>query len=110
MFPPHQPVGQLLPPPLKEEKMSAKTYTLAAAAAVLLAQVVAPGVAEARRGHGKNVIEKHFETAGPVKGYSGFAGGYYCDYQRIPNRKCVVTASGDEKCKIVSWTLKQACY
>ena len=90
--------------------MSAKTYTLAAAAALLLAQVVAPGVAEARRGHGKNVIEKHFETAGPVKGYSGFAGGYYCDYQRIPNRKCVVTASGDEKCKIVSWTLKQACY
>ena len=58
----------------------------------------------------KHVIEKHFETRGPVKGYSGFAGRYYCDYQRVPTRKCIITASGHESCKIVSWTLKQACY
>jgi len=90
--------------------MSGKTFTWVAAAAVLLAQVAVPGVAEAKRGHGTRVIEKHFETPGPVEGYSGFAGSYYCDYQRIPNRKCVVTASRQESCKIVSWTLKQACY
>ena len=45
--------------------MLAKTLTFAAAAAVLLAQVAAPGIAHAKRGHGKDVIETHFETAGP---------------------------------------------
>ncbi|MCL4765386.1 MAG: hypothetical protein KJZ80_04045 [Hyphomicrobiaceae bacterium] len=90
--------------------MTAKPITIAAAAAVLIAQIAAPGIAHAKKGHGRPLIEKHYEFAGPVKGYSGFAGGYYCDYQRIPNRQCVVTPSGQEHCKIVSWTLKQVCY
>lgn len=90
--------------------MSAKSLAILGAAAVLAAQIAAPDIAHARRSHGKSPIEKHFVTAGPVKGYSGFAGGYYCDYQRIPNRECTITPSGREHCKIVNWTLKQVCY
>lgn len=41
-----------------------------------------------------------------MHGYSGHSGNYYCDYQRLPNRKC--DASG-QNCKIVSWTLQQIC-
>ena len=91
--------------------MSVKPFVFAACgAAVLFAQFASPDVAHARKGRGKDVIEKHFITDGPVKGYSGFAGGYYCDYQRVPNRQCVITPSGHESCKIVNWTLKQVCY
>jgi len=91
--------------------MSAKSFAFAAiGTAALLAQVAAPDVAHAKYRSGKKLIERHFVTDGPVKGYSGFAGGYYCDYQRVPNRQCVVTASGGESCKIVNWTLKQVCY
>lgn len=89
--------------------MTPRTMALAAAA-VLITQVPLTGLAHAKKSHGTRLIEKHFETPGPLKGYSGFAGGYYCNYQRVPNRQCTTTASGAESCKIVSWTLKQACY
>lgn len=91
--------------------MSVKPIAFAAvAAAALFAQVAAPDVAHAGRGRGKHIIEQHYVMDGPGKGFSGFAAGYYCDYQRIPNRQCVVTPSGRESCKIVNWTLKQVCY
>lgn len=84
------------------------------AAAVLAALLFAPADALARKGYGTSVIEKSFITDGPVKGYSGFVRSgprnFYCDYQRIPNRKCTYTADGRERCKIVNWTLKQFCY
>ncbi len=89
--------------------MLGKVLSLATATVILIT-AAAPDAAHAKRGRGTHVIEKHFETRGPVKGYSGFAGRYYCDYQRVPTRKCIITASGHESCKIVSWTLKQACY
>lgn len=91
--------------------MSLKPFALATiGAAVMLAQVAAPDVSHAKPRSGKQLIERSFTFKGPVRGYSGFAGGYYCDYQRVPNRQCVITASGDESCKIVNWTLKQVCY
>ena len=90
--------------------MTAKTLIIAATAAAFVAQIAAPDVAHARKGRGKEVFEKHFITDGPVKGYSGFVGGYFCDYKRVPNRQCVLLPNGQEKCKIVNWTLTQACY
>lgn len=87
--------------------MTARTCG-AISAAVLMASLVVPGTAEARRSY-------HYwtsEHAGPVRGYSGFAGfgarRYYCDYQRHPNRKCTMVG-GKERCRIVSWTLVQTC-
>ncbi len=81
---------------------------IAVLAPMALAALLTAGVAEARRGY-------HYwssEHAGPVRGYSGFAGfgarRYYCDYQRHPNRKCTVV-NGRERCRIVSWTLVQTC-
>jgi hypothetical protein len=44
-----------------------------------------------------------------MHGYSGHSGNYYCDYQRLPNRTCVVKADGIEKCKVVGWTLREMC-
>jgi len=90
-----------------------QTVSFSAAAAVAIASLLFASDANARRG-GTSVIEQHYITKGPVKGYSGFvragARSYYCDYQRIPNRVCTYTSDGRERCKIESWTLKQACY
>lgn len=73
------------------------------------------GPAEARRGDrgGSGYVEWNFKTPGPVHGYSGHAGAgssAFCDYQRLPERKCTYTADGRSKCKVVGWTLKQYCY
>lgn len=80
-----------------------------AAIAIAAALIGGAGTAEARRGY----YSWTSEHAGPVRGYSGFAGfgarRYYCDYQRIPNRECR-TVRGKERCKVVSWTLRQHCY
>ncbi len=97
--------------------MIVKTFNAMAIGAAMTAAVglvAMSGTAEARRG-GPSVIEQSYIVPGPYKGYSGFvpSGGprsYYCDYQRIPNRQCTVGRDGREKCKIVNWTLKQACY
>jgi hypothetical protein len=63
--------------------------------------------AEARGG--KDVYVQTYQFSKPMHGYSGHSGNYYCDYQRIPNRKCSVDGSGHERCKIVSWTLREMC-
>lgn len=74
------------------------------------------GDAEARRGGrgGSDYVEWEYKVPAPVHGYSGFAGAgrssLYCDYQRIPERKCTYSANGLSKCKVVGWTLKQYCY
>jgi hypothetical protein len=83
-------------------------------AVALLAPMVASSPAEARKGYGSTLEEVEIQTQGPVKGYSGSPVGagplVYCDYQRIPNRQCTIGANGQERCKIVNWTLKQFCY
>lgn len=63
--------------------------------------------AEARGG--KDVYIQDYQFAKPMHGYSGHSGNYYCDYQRLPNRKCTVSSSGQESCKIVGWTLREMC-
>lgn len=76
--------------------------------------LVGTGDAQAQgRGRSNDYVEWNFKTARPVHGYSGFAGGgsrAFCDYRRIPERKCTYTASGESRCKVVGWTLQQYCY
>ena len=84
--------------------------------AVALVPILASTSAEAQKGRrsGSTYEEVQIETPGPVKGYSGSPVGagvsVYCDYQRIPNRQCTIGLDGSERCKVVSWTLKQYCY
>ena len=86
-----------------------KTFTLGLAAlAVGLVPVLTSSAAEAKGG--KNPITQDYQTNEPLHGYSGRKGSYYCDYIRIPNRVCKITPSGQEKCKIKGWTLRQTCY
>jgi hypothetical protein len=100
-----------------EDTMTAtnlKSLTFGAATLMAASVLLATGGAEAKGGYGTTVVEEHFITKGPMKGYSGFAWGgprsVYCDYQRIPNRVCTIGSDGRERCKIESWTLKQFCY
>jgi hypothetical protein len=83
-------------------------FAFAAAVATLTGAVFFSGSAAYARG-GKGVYVQDYQFAKPMHGYSGQSGSYYCDYQRLPNRKCFVSAGGKETCKIVSWTLREMC-
>lgn len=54
--------------------------------------------------------EEDTVTPTPRRGYSGWArapfSDYYCDYQRIPVRRC----DGNGNCRVVAWNLRQYCY
>lgn len=78
------------------------------AIAVAAAVSAFAGAAEAG-GRGKEMFVQDYQFSKPMHGYSGQAGGYYCDYQRLPNRQCTIDASGRETCRIVSWTLREMC-
>ncbi len=85
------------------------------AAAAMIAPMIATSSAEARgRGSSGYYYYETFRTQRPERGYEGFAGigkrSAYCSYRREPNRHCIITNSGREKCKIVSWKLIQHCY
>jgi hypothetical protein len=62
------------------------------------------------RGGAKEFYVQDYQFDQPMSGYEGQAGNYYCSYQRLPNRVCTTDQSGNERCKIVSWTLRQHCY
>lgn len=64
---------------------------------------------EAQARGGKPHYVQDYQFSKPMHGYSGRAGEFYCDYIRLPNRKCVVVG-GRERCKVVGWTLRQTCY
>lgn len=84
------------------------TFALAlATAAIATAALVSGSPAEAR---GKGVFVQDYKFDRAMHGYSGHSGNYYCDYQRLPNRKCTLDRNGNEKCVIVSWTLRQMCH
>lgn len=55
---------------------------------------------------GRQLYLETYTFSKPMHGYSGHAGNQYCDYQRLPQRKC--DASG-QNCKIVAWTLQEIC-
>lgn len=84
-----------------------KTNTFIIAIATAAAILSTGSAAFARGGKGDFVQDYHFDK--PMHGYSGQSGGYYCDYQRLPDRKCFVNANGTETCKIVGWTLREMC-
>lgn len=86
--------------------MIANTLAKYAVAAIVAgAAVVSIGTpAEARKGKDDFVQDYTFKK--PMHGFSGHSGDYYCDYQRLPIRKC--DANG--KCKVVGWTLRQSCH
>ena len=73
-----------------------------------LSALLSANGAEAKGGKPHFVQDYQFNK--PMHGYSGRSGEFYCDYVRLPNRKCIVDGSGREHCKIVNWTLRQTCY
>ena len=78
-----------------------------ATAAVAAAALVTGSPAEA--GRGKEHFVQEYKFSKPMHGYSGHSGNYFCDYQRLPDRKCMIDSNGNERCKIVGWTLRQMC-
>jgi hypothetical protein len=88
--------------------LSKLSLSLALAAAASVSLFASAGGAEARGG-GKPHFVQDYQFKKPMHGYSGRAGEFYCDYVRLPDRKCVV-AGGRERCKVVGWTLRQTCY
>ncbi|MCB1485484.1 MAG: hypothetical protein KDJ17_11400 [Hyphomicrobiaceae bacterium] len=86
-------------------KTFTQTLAIAAAIATVAGMSFAPTAAQAGRG-GKQIYIQTYEFKKPMHGYSGHSGNYYCDYQRLPNRRC--DANG-RNCKIVSWTLQEIC-
>ena len=87
---------------------TSKIFALAAAI-VTVAGTTVIATAPASAGDGKEVFVQDYRFKKAMHGYSGHAGNYYCDYQRLPERKWVMTSSG-EKCKIVGWTLREMCH
>jgi hypothetical protein len=88
--------------------MTSIRSTFAIAAALATAALFSGSAAYAGAG-AKEVFIQDYQFAKPMHGYSGHSGNYYCDYQRLPNRKCVVDSNGVESCKIVGWTLREMC-
>ena len=84
------------------------TLAIAIAFATIAGAALFNGSPAEARGS-KDVYIQDYQFAKPMHGYSGHSGNYYCDYQRLPNRKCIVTSGGQESCKIVGWTLREMC-
>jgi hypothetical protein len=89
--------------------MTVTRYAIFAAALLAAgASAIPAGDAEARGA--KEYFVQTYTFDKPMHGYSGRAGNHYCDYQRLPERKCTLDRAGNEKCAIVAWTLRQHCY
>jgi len=85
-------------------------FAIAAAFATLAGATLFNGsVAHAGSG-AKGIYVQDYKLDKPLHGFSGYSGNYYCDYQRLPDRKCFVNANGTETCKIVGWTLREMCH
>jgi len=84
-----------------------KSLSIASALAVLAGASFVASAANA--GGAKEVFVETYTFNKPMHGYSGRSGNYYCDYQRLPQRKCVTNANGTESCKVVAWTLREMC-
>lgn len=84
-----------------------KTITLTAALAAISGAALVSGSAEA--GGRKDLYVQDYNFDRPMHGYSGHSGNYYCDYQRLPQRKCAIDKNGNESCRIVGWTLREMC-
>jgi hypothetical protein len=89
--------------------MTAARNTFAFAAIAVAAASLFAGSAAQAGGRGKEVFVQDYQFDKPMHGYSGHSGNYFCDYQRLPNRKCTVDRNGNESCAIVGWTLREMC-
>lgn len=89
-------------------KLAKTGLVCGAVAASALAGLLTSTAAQARGG--KEFYSEDYQFSQPMKGYEGQAGNYYCSYQRLPNRVCTIDASGNERCKVKGWTLRQYCY
>jgi hypothetical protein len=85
--------------------MKTLSQTFAIAAAIATIAGVSFTATSAEAGKGKQLYLETYNFKKPMHGYSGHSGNYYCDYQRLPQRRC--DANG--RCKIVGWTLQQIC-
>ena len=90
---------------------STQAIRLAAIALALTAPMIAASTAQAQFRRGvKPYYSESYETRGPQRGYEGYvAPDYYCSYKRFPNRECTTSASGKQRCRVVSWRLEQTC-
>ncbi|MDH4981895.1 hypothetical protein [Hyphomicrobium sp. D-2] len=79
-------------------------------AALLAAAFFAGATTQADARGAKDFYTQDYKFDRPMRGYEGQAGNYYCSYQRLPNRVCNVDRSGNERCKVKGWTLRQHCY
>jgi hypothetical protein len=82
-------------------------------ASAVLYPAVTSAPAEARRGlygySGGIYYYGEYRSKKPVHGYSGWHPGpyrLYCDYDRIPVRKCFRNG----RCKVVEWIIRPYCY
>ncbi len=79
----------------------------AVATMIAFASLISATPADAR---GRTFYSQDYKFNKPMHGFDGrAAGGYYCSYQRLPNRVCSIV-NGEEKCKVKGWTLRQYCY
>ena len=85
--------------------MTRSILNTALALAAVLVPLSMTASAEAG-GRGKDYFVQDYQFKQPMNGFSGHQGNYYCDFMKLPNRKC--DANGNN-CKIVSWTLRQTC-
>lgn len=85
------------------------TFSAATVFALTAVATAIGGSAANAGGSAKEVFIQDYQFSKPMHGYSGHSGNYYCDYQRLPNRKCVIGANGTESCHIVGWTLREMC-
>lgn len=82
---------------------------LLAGALVALSAATLATPADARGG-ARTWISQDYQFDKPMHGFQGrAAGGYYCSYQRLPNRVCTYDGKGGETCKVKGWTLRQFC-
>ncbi len=86
-----------------------KTFALAAAVAAVSASALLAGSPAEAGGRGKEIFVQDYNFDRPMHGYSGHSGAYFCDYQRLPQRKCSINKNGTESCQIVGWTLREMC-
>ncbi len=87
-------------------KTISQTFVLAAALATICSASLLTSATANAGGRGKQLYIETYQSKEALHGYSGHAGNSYCDYQRLPIRKC---SNGHSDCKIVGWTLQQIC-
>lgn len=83
-----------------------QTFALAAALTTIAAASLLSSVEASAGGKGRELFIETYDFKKPMHGYSGHAGNFYCDYQRLPIRVC---KDGHSNCTIVGWRLQQIC-